>query len=338
MILTPKPIGNRTLPRETLEQDLKECFKAGPCGAGREALYLGGYFFERRYYICWKDVKRAFKRVAMSKGGYTGKGVFGSIAYLVVQFGKDKETKTRFKHEADVDRILERIEREHPGVPVHSAKAEKRLAEAAAAEEARYLKTLSPEAEAALEELRSAKAYLDNNTSIGTSLADAAKQKRVADNMNPSLRTGAIALTLGCAYGVLYGIYGLIKDIEYSLYFLLGGIALFVFVLATNTLPSKYNSPRHAQLNWDDAVTASRKYILQRERFPVPAQYAHPIVLERMIRIVREGRAQTTEKAFELLKSDLRALNSSVTVSQKEHDEVVEIKPLFLVCEYKDEI
>ena len=57
-----------------------------------------------------------------------------------------------------------------------------------------------------------------------------------------------------------------------------------------------------------------------------------------MIRIIREGRAQTVEKAYELLKSDLKALNSSVTVSQKEHDEVVVIKPLFLVCEYKDEI
>ena len=338
MFITPNPIGTKTLPRETLEKDRSESFKAGPCAVGREALYLGGRFFDRRYYICWKDVGRVFKRVAMSKGGYTGKGVFGAVAYLVVQFGKGKEVKTRFKHEADVDRLLERVAQEHPDIPIHSAKAERKLAEAAAAEEARFLKELSPEAEAALEELRSAKAYLENNTAVGSALTAAAKQKRIADNMNPAMRTGAIALTLGSAYGVLYGIYGLIKGIDFSLYFLLGGVALFAFVFATNTLPSKYNSPRHAQMNWDDAVTNSRRYILQRERFPVPAQYAHPIVLERMIRIVREGRAQTTEKAYELLKSDLKALNSSVTVTQKEHDEVVEIKPLFLVCEYKDEI
>ena len=38
------------------------------------------------------------------------------------------------------------------------------------------------------------------------------------------------------------------------------------------------------------------------------------------------------------LEEDLKALNSSVTVSQKEHDEVVRIKPLFLVCDYQDEI
>ena len=54
-----------------------------------------------------------------------------------------------------------------------------------------------------------------------------------------------------------------------------------------------------------------------------------------MIRILREGRAQTAKEALEVLKSDLRALNSSVQVTQEEYDEVVVIKPLFLVCDYQ---
>ena len=69
--------------------------------------------------------------------------------------------------------------------------------------------------------------------------------------------------------------------------------------------------------------------------FPVPARYAHTTVLDRMIRVVREGRADNAEAALEAVKTDLRALNASVTVSQQEHDEVVEVKPLFLVCDYK---
>ena len=69
--------------------------------------------------------------------------------------------------------------------------------------------------------------------------------------------------------------------------------------------------------------------------FPVPGRYAHPTVLERMIRVVREGRAEDPSKALETVKADLRALNSSVTVSQREHDEVVEVKPLFLVSDYE---
>ena len=69
--------------------------------------------------------------------------------------------------------------------------------------------------------------------------------------------------------------------------------------------------------------------------FPVPARYAHPIVLRRMIRILREGRAQTAPEALEVLKADLKALNASVQVEQAEYDEVVAIKPMFLLHEYK---
>ena len=81
-----------------------------------------------------------------------------------------------------------------------------------------------------------------------------------------------------------------------------------------------------------------RNYLKGRPGFSVPAQYAHPVVLERMIRLLREGRAVNAKEALALMKEDLKALNSSVTVSQKEHDEVVRIKPLFLVCDYQDEI
>ena len=86
------------------------------------------------------------------------------------------------------------------------------------------------------------------------------------------------------------------------------------------------------------AVEAMRGYLKGRPSFSIPPQYAHPIVLTRMIRVLREGRAQSVTEALEVVKQDLRALNSSVTVSQKEHDEVVAVKPLFLVCDYRDEI
>ena len=69
--------------------------------------------------------------------------------------------------------------------------------------------------------------------------------------------------------------------------------------------------------------------------FPVPARYAHPIVLERMIRILREGRAQTVPEALAQLKTDLKALNADVQVEQEEHDEVVAIKPMFLLWDYQ---
>ncbi len=54
-----------------------------------------------------------------------------------------------------------------------------------------------------------------------------------------------------------------------------------------------------------------------------------------MIRILREGRAQTSGEALEVLKKDLKALNSSVQVEQEEYDEVVCIKPMFLLQDYQ---
>lgn len=68
--------------------------------------------------------------------------------------------------------------------------------------------------------------------------------------------------------------------------------------------------------------------------FPIPAHYAHPIVLQRMQEIMREERAKTIPEALQVLKSDLKALNSDVVVEKEEYDEIVAIKPMFLVMDY----
>ena len=52
-------------------------------------------------------------------------------------------------------------------------------------------------------------------------------------------------------------------------------------------------------------------------------------------RILREGRAQSADEALEVLKSDLKALNADVQVSQEEYDEVVAIKSMFLLSDYQ---
>ena len=53
-----------------------------------------------------------------------------------------------------------------------------------------------------------------------------------------------------------------------------------------------------------------------------------------MIRILREGRAQSADEALEVLKTDLKALNADVQVSQEEYDEVLLIKAMFLNHQY----
>ena len=136
----------------------------------------------------------------------------------------------------------------------------------------------------------------------------------------------------------LYGLFAYLTHRPYALYFVLGGAALFVFTLSANMLPNKWTSKKRAQLAWDEAVADMCAFLEARPDFPVPAQYAHPVVLDRMIRVLREGKAKDSAKAYSVMKKELKALNSAVKVSQQEYDEVVAIKPLFLVCNYQDEI
>ena len=90
--MKPRRLGNVSIPDEELIKDRKECKKIGPCGIGKKAVYLSSFYIDRRYYIPISSVKRIFKRIAMSKGGFTGKGVFGTLSYLVVNMRTEKKS------------------------------------------------------------------------------------------------------------------------------------------------------------------------------------------------------------------------------------------------------
>ena len=336
MLLFATPAGEKTLPRDVLEADKKACRKAGPCGAGEKALYLGNAYVSRFRYLPWDEVDRVYKRVAMSAGGFSGKGVFGSQAYLVVRLKNGRELSTAFKREPDLDAFLAHIEQSHPTIPTHSAGAEKRLAEAEARERARYVKDLTPAADETLKALRDARAVLAHRSDLSRELSAAAKQKRVVDQMNPLWLVMGAVMSVGGIALAAYGLWRLLAHDSIGWYFILGGGAAFFFALSADIVPSRWTSKKAAQKIWDDTVEKNRSYLSGHGTFPVPAQYAHVTVLDRMIRVVREGRAQTPDQALEVVKADLKALNSSVKVSQQEHDEVVDVKPLFLVCDYQN--
>ena len=70
------------------------------------------------------------------------------------------------------------------------------------------------------------------------------------------------------------------------------------------------------------ATEAMYRYIAEYPKFPLPACYAHPAVLRRMIDIIAQERTRCVAEALELLKQDLKAMNSSVELEQEEYDEV----------------
>ena len=261
MLFAPVRLGSTALSAEVLTADVKNCKHFGPCGVGEKALYLNGFLFDRHYYVALGDIRRVFKRVAMSKGGFTGNGVFGAIPYLVVEYGDGTQKQCTFKREDNVDDLLTYLAKACPGLPLHSVQAEQRLARKAQEEAARYLDVLTPEAQAAREKLEKARTFLAGYPKLTDRLSTAAKAKRVNEHTNPAHKWVALAIVLAGLIAAVYGVIAWRRQEGFGMYFTLLGLAV--------------------------------------------------------------------------VKADLKALNADVQVSQEEYDEVVAIKPMFLVSDYE---
>ena len=333
MIFAPVRLGETSIADEVLVADKKSCKRFGPCGVGEKALYLNSFLIDRRCYVALSSVQRVFKRVALSKGGFSGQGVFGSIPYLVVQYDNGQEKQCTFKREEDVDEMLACISAAHPEIPTLSVGGEQRLQAKAEQEAKRYCKALSPQALSARETLEQAETFLSGYPEMTKTLALAAKAKRVNEHTNPAYRWVALAIVLAGAASLIYGIISWRSGGDFGVYFALFGFAAVFFFSGAHVLPTAKNNKKAVARAWEEAQ-ANLAHVLP-DDFPLPARYAHPVVLTRMIRILREGRAQSADEALEVLKSDLKALNADVQVSQEEYDEVVAIKSMFLLSDYQ---
>ena len=334
MLFAPVRLGSTALSAEVLTADVKNCKHFGPCGVGEKALYLNGFLFDRHYYVALESVRRVFKRVAMSKGGFTGKGAFGSIPYLVVEYDDGAQKQCNFKHEADVDNLLAYLAKICPDLPLQSQKVERHMAQQQAQEARRYLKELTPQAQSEKERLEQARAFLEDHTNLTRRLSQAAKAKRVNDRSNPSYKWVALAIVIAGVAALVYGIITMVRGTSsLGIYFALFGFAAVFLFSGAHVLPTARNNKTALSREWEQAQ-ADLAAVLPKD-FPLPARYAHPVVLTRMIRVLREGRAQTADQALEVVKQDLKALTADVQVEQWEYDEVVAVKPMFLLSDYQ---
>lgn len=335
MIVKPIPLGRGTLDRAELAEDRKGCRRFGPCGAGRKALYLNSFYLDCRYYLPYDEVERVFKRVAMSSGGFSHRGVFASIPYLVVEYGGGKQKQCNFKYEDQVDQLLEYLSKLRPGIPRVSAEGEARLAQRERERSARILPELTEQANRSVKLLQKAEAYLEERPDLTGALSRAAKEKRAYLRSKPGYRYVALAVMAAGLLALVYGLYALTQGAGTALYFLLFGLAALFMFSGANVLPTSQNNRRAVLGRAEKAQKDMEAYLQGFPKFPAPARYAHPVVLRRMRRALEEGRAENPDDALEIVKQDLKALNSSVEVDQEEHDEVVTIKPMFLNEDYR---
>ena len=338
MIFRPAQLGMAKLDRLELEQDKKACRKIGPCGVGKKALYLNSFYIDRRYYLPYGSISRVFKRVAMSSGGFTGKGMFASMAYLVVEYDGGKQKQCNFKDERDVDKLLEVLAKEQPQIPLLSEAGEQALQKKEAEKAARKLPELTDEAKHSVTVLRKAKEYLEEKPELAEELSAAERRKRAQLQSKPVYRYVALAIFVFGIMSAAYGLYAVTNHVgNYGIYFALFGFAAIFLFSSYNMLPTARNNNNAIMKRADKAEAAMAEYVKHYPNgaFPVPSCYAHPIVLKQMTDAIEEGRAVTVPEALDAVEKRLQALNADVQVEQEEYDEVVVIKAMFLNHDYQ---
>ena len=104
--MAAQKFGNTSIDSNIVKEDRKRGRRIGPCAFGEKAMYLNSFFISRRYYVPYEEVARVYKRVAMSEGGFSGRGVFGSMPYFVVVLKDGREKACNFKIEEEVDEAV----------------------------------------------------------------------------------------------------------------------------------------------------------------------------------------------------------------------------------------
>lgn len=336
--MVQKELGNIRLDKEVIRQDRKTCVRFENCGIGKEAIYLGNYFFSCCKVIPLNCIIRIYKRVAMSKGGFTGKGVFGSIPYVVVLLNDGTEAFTSFKNEINVDKFIDYVKDKFPNIKTISAKQEELLAKAKAEREARRKKDLSDIAKDSIKKLNEVKEYLLKYKDEERTLSVAAKEKRASMlSKNVYIYFVWIMLVIGIIT-TGYGVYAIINKFGNSMYITIFGFAIIFFFSSVGVLPTQ----RYNKKVINDTYDAALKKVVEianaySENLPIPKKYMHYATINRLINVIEEGRAETIKEAYEVFVSDLKKMNKDVSLYPDEYEEVMAVKPIFLVENYKED-
>ena len=86
----------------------------------------------------------------------------------------------------------------------------------------------------------------------------------------------------------VYGIYALTTHAGFGMYFLLFGLAAIFLFAGANVFPTSKNNKNYIEKRLTESISQMEEYIRVYPDFPVPAHYAHPIVLKRMQEIMKE--------------------------------------------------
>jgi len=117
MLFLPRPLGSKVIEKEALKKDIEEAEEFGLCALGRKALYTGSFVFSKTRYITLPEIRRVYKRLAVSKGFYEANRIYATICYLVVEYKGGNEKAFKFDDEDELNELLIRFKK-YTSIPV----------------------------------------------------------------------------------------------------------------------------------------------------------------------------------------------------------------------------
>lgn len=328
------PLGKVELSPDEVKADRKSCRRYDQCGLGDKAIYMGTVMHPRKLYVPYSSVTNVFKRVGVSSP--SGKGFLAPVLFLVVRYDDGKEQACSFRYLQDADRMLEDLEQHHPEIPLLSPEGVRRQKEREELEARIQANELSETAARSRRILEDARWEVHKRPSVYEKLAAMAKMKRHADLMKPWVTYAAVGLLIAGGAAALAGI-AVMRVGNKSIGAVIALVGIMLLFLAVNSkgLPGKTTNRRLRDKEYEVALAETERSLRHVKDFPIPYCYVHPYTFDRMIRILQEQRAETTEEALRVLKADLRSMDSSVVLQKEDYREVVTIKPLFTVQDYR---
>lgn len=331
----PQPLSKVTIDPEIIRADRRKCKKFDQCGLGEKAVYIGGSLTPRKFYVPYSEVTHVYKRVAVSKG--SGKAFLTPILYLVVRYDDGKEMQCSFRYLNDADDMLTELEHTHPEISLKKPGSEAKERKKKEEREKLNSVVLEGDAARAVRKLENAKDVLEKRPGLCRDLIARARIKRSIDLIRPGwqILAGAIlAAGICCIIVALAGLSAGLSKMTAIMLILIGAAAILMMI-NSRILPTPGRNRRAAEKAWEKALDSMQHHLNSYPGFPLPAYYAHPIVCDRLIRILKEERASDLDGALEVLKEDLKHMDHTVQLDKEDYDEVIQIKPLFLVSDYK---
>ena len=197
---------------------------------------------------------------------------------------------------------------------------------------------LSENAEKAIRALDRDETNLKKSPGLYENLSGIARIKRKMDLIKPAYQWIVFIILLAGIVGFVAAIvmrqHGIITSTASVITMLICAM-IIILMINTKILPGPVKNKKNVTRDYEQALHDMDHFVKGFNDYHLPARYSHPVVIEMLRRIILEGRAETIDDALMTLKQDLKEADNTKVVSREVYEQIVTVKPMFTVADYK---